>query len=179
MDEIIVPEDPGSAICDGAVRLHILKGTVQSRIAKKTYGISICRSAAEGDPAEFLVVDDDGKWMCYNSFYVFVREGWRVPLGHFVQKFYCPSLHRQKSIKIVLYSSVNRYPKFTSGEDGVVEHGSFEVDITEESRKMDKKRRISVTMCFGASLIGVTASRVNFGRSRAAEHGLSVVFQAC
>ena len=178
VDEIIVPEDPGSAICDGAVRLHVAKDAVQSRIAKKTYGISMCRSPVAGDPEDFLMLDDDGELACHNVFHVYVREGSRVPLGHSVERFIYPSEHWQRSIGIGLYSSVNRNPKFTSGEEGVVEEGSFVVDISEEALEMDKKRRISVTMCFGASLIGMRASRVNFGRSRDVEHGLSVVFQA-
>ena len=175
VDEIIVPEDPGSAICHGAVRLHIAKDTIQSRIAKKTYGIRIRRRAVGGEPAEFIFVDDDGELWCDNAFEVFVRKGSRVPLGHSVENVFSPMEQGQRSVDIELYSSVNRNPKFTRGEEGVVKEGSFEVDIS-EAKEMDKKRRISVRMCFGASLIGVTASRVNFGRSRAEEHGLSVVF---
>ena len=87
-----------------------------------------------------------------------------------------PSMHWQRSIDIVLYSSTKPNPKFTEGEGGVVKEGSFTVDISEGAMEMDKKRKILVTMCFGASLIGVKASRVNFGKCRAAEHGLSVVF---
>ena len=178
VEEIIVPEDPGSAICHGAVRLHIATDIIQSRIAKKTYGISICRSRVAGDPEDFLMLDDDGQMMCDNVFHVYVREGSRVPVGHSVEDFFSPSEHGQRSVDIELYSSVNRNPKFTRGEEGVVEEGRFEVDISEEAKEMDKKREISVSMCFGASLIRVDASRVNFGRSRAAEHGLSVVFHA-
>ena len=116
--------------------------------------------------------------MCKDTFHVFVREGSKVPLGHSVEHCFWPTVHGQKSMDIVLYSSSNPNPKFTSGEEGVVEEGRFEVDISEEATEMDKKRRISVTMCFGASLIGVAASRVNFGKTRGAEHGLSVVFHA-
>mgnify|MGYP006950767241 CR=1 FL=1 len=175
VDEIIVPEDPGSAICDGAVRLHIAKDTIQSRIAKKTYGISTSRQAVAGDPAEFLDVDDDGELICDETFDVYVREGSRVPLGHSVEHTFYPVYHGQREMSIDLYSSVKRNPKFTRGEEGVVEEGSFVVDIS-EAMEMDKRRQILVTMCFGASLIGVKASRVNFGKSRGAEHGLSVVF---
>ena len=178
VDEIIVPEDPGSAICHGAVRLHIANDLIQSRIAKKTYGISTTRSPVAGDPEDFLMLDDDGQMMCDNVFHVYVREGSRVPVGHSVEHGFFPIVHGQRSMKFVLYSSANRNPRFTSGERGVVEEGSFVVDMS-EGMEMDKERRVLVTMCFGASLIGVSASRVNFGRSRAAEHGLSVVFQAC
>ena len=150
---------------------------IQSRIAKKTYGVGIRRRAVEGDPAEFLIVDDDGESMCENAFDVFVQEGSRVPVGHSVEHYFWPTVHGQRSMKIVLYSSANRNPRFTSGERGVVEEGSFVVDMS-EGMEMDKERRVLVTMCFGASLIGVSASRVNFGTSRYAEHGLSVVFHA-
>mgnify|MGYP002775143192 CR=1 FL=1 len=179
VDEIIVPEDPGSAICHGAVRLHIANDLIQSRIAKKTYGISTTRSPVSGDPEKFLFVDDDGVWTCSNSFCIFVRKGSRICLGHSVENSVSPSMHWQRSIDIVLYSSTKPNPKFTEGEGGVVKEGSFTVDISEGAMEMDKKRKILVTMCFGASLIGVRASRVNFGRSRDVEHGLSVVFQAC
>ena len=177
VDEIIVPEDPGSAICHGAVRLHIANDLIQSRIAKKTYGIRTYRSAVAGDPEKFLFVDDDGVWTCSNSFCIFVRKGSRICLGHSVENSVSPSMHWQRSIDIVLYSSTKPNPKFTEGEGGVVKEGSFEVDIS-EAKEMDKKRRISVTMCFGASLIGVAASRENFGSTRGVEHGLSVVFHA-
>ena len=129
VDEIMVPEDPGSAICHGAVRLHIANDIIQSRIVKKTYGIRIRRRAVRGDPAEFVFVNDDGVLKCYNTFLIFVRKKATVPLGHSVKNSVSPSVHGQRSIDIVLYSSTKRNPKFMEGEDRVMKEGSFTVDI--------------------------------------------------
>lgn len=175
VEEIIIPEDPGSAICHGAVQLHMGNDIIQSRIAKRTYGISCRRGARIDDPPELVYVDDDGQRKCDCSFDVFVSAGDRVPLNESIKRTYQPSTHAARAITIELYSSTSMFPKFTT-ETEAEEEGSFKVDIS-EAMEMDKDRKVEVTMCFGASLIRVSARRVNFGKKGMEERGLSVTFR--
>lgn len=110
-----------------------------------------------------------------STFDVFVRAGDRVPLNESIKRIYHPAVHGQRALTIQLYSSTTMFPKFTT-ETEAEEEGSFGVDIS-EAMKMDKDREVEVTMCFGASLIRVSARRVNFGNKKGMEPALSVTFR--
>ncbi|MCO5601734.1 hypothetical protein L7F22_055858 [Adiantum nelumboides] len=174
VEEVIIPEDPGSAICHGAVLLHMRKDIIKSRIAKRTYGVRMCREVRRDDPLEFRYVNDDGILQCDNCMDVFVTVGSRVPFNESIRRSYCPNSHGQRTIRFELYSSPNKCVEYTNDVD-VVKEGSFTVDIS-EGVELDKSRSLDATMVFGGSLIQVSATRVNFGHA-AMEHGLSIAFE--
>ncbi|MCO5581955.1 hypothetical protein L7F22_035844 [Adiantum nelumboides] len=174
VEEIIIPDMPGRAICRGAVQLQVTKGYIKSRISKKTYGISSTRHARAGDPPELKFKNDDGDWMCDEVFSVFVRAGESVDINASQQKIYLPVRHGQRALSITLYSSSKVYPKYTTEPDAC-EEGCFEIDIS-HNMALDKKREVEVTMAFGDSLISVSAAPRNFG-DRQQQHGLFVTFE--
>ncbi|KAH7351858.1 hypothetical protein KP509_19G017500, partial [Ceratopteris richardii] len=173
--EIIIPTDPGRAICrPGAVELHLRKNFIKSRISKLSYGIGIRRPQEDDDPLDLIVVDDDGRPKCDKAMSVFVRAGEEVELGSSIEDSYFPSLHHQESMRIPLYSSPRTYPRYTNETDTKLE-GSFEIDMSDEM-ELDKSREIRVRMEFGDALLNVSALRSNFGTDEE-EHGLAVTFE--
>lgn len=176
VDEVIIPEDPGNAICNGAVQLHMSRDLIQSRIAKRTYGIESSRIAIPGDPREYLYVNDDGITMCKNNFNVFVRAGERVSYNKSIKKVFGPNRHRDRAMPFSLYSSPNMYPKYTTEHDAIKE-GSFVLD-TSKGLSLDKMRRVETSMYFGASTIHVTSQPLNFEKARKELPSMTTTFQA-
>ncbi|MCO5548964.1 hypothetical protein L7F22_002428 [Adiantum nelumboides] len=174
VEDVIVPEDPGSAICHGAALLHMKKDIIQSRISRRTYGIWFDRDRRDDDPLDLLYVDDDGNWKCKDCLDVFVKVGDRVFLNQSIKRSYVPIEHLQQNLCIGLYSSLEKYPKYTR-EVSVLHEGSFTMDIS-EGLELGKSRLLEVTMVFGSSLIDVSAERVNFGKA-GNEGGLLVEFE--
>ncbi|MCO5581952.1 hypothetical protein L7F22_035841 [Adiantum nelumboides] len=174
VEEIIIPDIPGRAICRGAVQLQVKKGYIKSRISKKTYGICTSRDANYDDPPELITVTDGGERTCGRIFSVFVRAGASVDINASEQNSYCPLQHGQRTLLFPLYSSPKVYPSYTSESDAR-EEGRFEIDISQDMA-LDMRREVEVTMLFGDSLISVSATRRNFG-DRQQQHALSVSFE--
>ncbi|KAH7427871.1 hypothetical protein KP509_10G064800 [Ceratopteris richardii] len=174
VDQIIIPTVAGRAICRGAVELHMKKNYIKSRISKLTYGVRIARDIESNDRPDLIFTDDDGRLMCHKVISVFVRTGEEVEIGRSIEESYCPVYHKQKSMRISLYSSPRVYPTYTDEFDAKKE-GSFLIDMS-ENMELDKERELKVTMRFGDALISLSAVRCNFG-SAEEEHGLAVTFQ--
>ncbi|KAH7445618.1 hypothetical protein KP509_01G017900 [Ceratopteris richardii] len=162
--EIIIPLDPGRAICRGAASLYMKRGYIESRISRRTYGICARRDFQVGDPIELEDIDDDGKRKCTRTFSVFVKKGAEVEVDSKAKRTYYPAFHGQQKIRFDLYSSPRTDPRYTTEEDAKKE-GSFEIDISRGKSK-GKEREIEVTMLFGDSVITVSAARKNFGKSK-------------
>ncbi|KAH7288835.1 hypothetical protein KP509_31G045700 [Ceratopteris richardii] len=144
VDQIIIPDEPGKAICHGAVLIHVKKLRISSRISRRSYGICTIRNAQEDDPVDLIVKCEDGKSKCTMVFSVFVRAGEEVLTGSTIKRIFNPAFLKQKSIKIDLFSSTKRYPKYTSEAEAQLE-GSFMIDISKGMRG-GRRREIEVTI---------------------------------
>ncbi|KAH7288833.1 hypothetical protein KP509_31G045500 [Ceratopteris richardii] len=155
VDQIIIPDEPGKAICHGAVLIHLKKLRISSRISRRSYGICTIRNAEEDDPVDLIIKGEDGKSKCTMVFSVFVRAGEQVLTGSTIKRIFNPTFRKQKSIRIDLYSSTKRYPKYTNEAEAQLE-GRFMIDIS-KGMIGGRRREIEVTMTFGDSLISVSA----------------------
>ncbi|KAH7283570.1 hypothetical protein KP509_34G014000 [Ceratopteris richardii] len=172
--QIILPIDPGRAICRGAVGLCMRRSYIQSRISRRTYGVCAARDAEDDDPEELIVENDNGERNCIMCFSVYIRKGEEVEMGQLIRKRFQPMRPTSREIKIIIYSSPREDPKYIV-EDDVMCEGSFEIDISSGlSQGVD--RVIEVTMVFGDSLINVSAIPLNFGTQEEHE-GLAVTFE--
>ncbi|KAH7296580.1 hypothetical protein KP509_26G029100 [Ceratopteris richardii] len=166
--EIVIPMDPGRAICRGAASLFMKRGYIHSRISRRTYGVCSRRDYQLGDPDELVEAGDDGKLKCNGTFSVFVKKGTMLDVGSMQKRTYYPAFHDQKKIQFDLYSSPKTNPRYITEADAKNE-GSFEIDISRGKSK-GKDREIEVTMVFGDSLINVSAAGKNFGKNKATEN---------
>ncbi|KAH6556362.1 hypothetical protein KP509_1Z185200 [Ceratopteris richardii] len=158
--QIIIPHDPGRAVCRGAVKLHMSKDYIQSRISKKTYGICAIRDAQKGDPENLIFINDEGRRKCRSAFSAFVQVGERICFGQETSRCFYSHTAAQLSLEFDVYSSPRRDPKYTIEADATRE-GSFDIDIS-CALHLGKRREVKVTMVFGDSLINVIAVPTNF-----------------
>ncbi|KAH7283572.1 hypothetical protein KP509_34G014100 [Ceratopteris richardii] len=175
MKHIILPMDPGRAICRGAVGLYMRRSYIQSRKSRRTYGIESARDAVSDDPSELVVKDHNGQRNCTKCFVPFVKKEEVLEIGHLIKKTFLPLSPSSKEIKIVVYSSPRELPKYVVEDDAQYE-GSFEVDIS-SGMSLGIQRQIEVRMIFGDSLITVNAVPLNFG-TREEQKGLVVRFDS-
>lgn len=158
--QIIRPPNPGSAVCQGAVQLAQNPTAIDSRICKKTYGFRAVEPFQQGlDPAEFGQYYD-GVLKCTNRFEVYLRKGDEVkPDDCFTRKFK-PIFDGQTLIELELYSSEEREPRYVVGES-VRREGIFVIDISGDMR-LEKDRRLNVSLFFGRTSLEIVAEGLNF-----------------
>jgi hypothetical protein len=161
VQRIISPPNPGSAVCQGAVALAMNPGAIISRIARKSYGVKVCRAFEEGDPAEYCTEVGNTR-KCDNRFCIYVEKGSQVAVDHCVTKTHVGLYPRQKDMPLVLYSSDDVSPRYTTGGSAEKE-GKLVIDVSNLSGGTDAKPRVSVSMYFGRSSIEMKAVALNFG----------------
>lgn len=157
---VVVPPNPGAAICHGALlqKLHPCK--ILSRIARRTYGVAILALFKPGiHPANRRLVLSNGEVRCNNVFSVFVRNGEAVDTSAVIKKRQIPMEATDKQIIVAVYSSESKSPTFVD-EPGVVLEGTITVDMPDT--KLGKKREVEICMAFGKTCIEVMAHGVNF-----------------
>jgi molecular chaperone DnaK (HSP70) len=168
--EIVSPPSPGSAVCQGAVALALNPGGIVSRIARKTYGVEILPDFEEGDdPAN--VCYDGGVKRCKNRFYSFVQKGTPVEVDQCITKQFYGTDVKNKAMTILLFSSDETSPRYTTGKSCVKE-GELVID-TSNSAKLKTKAEVTVSMYFGRSCIEVQAVAVNF-KDKAGVHQMQL-----
>jgi len=156
----ISPPNPGSAVCQGAVALALHPSAIDSRICKKTYGFHAVEPFEQGvDPPEFGLYYD-GVLKCNNRFEVYVRKGDHVKQEECISRLFKPIFDGQSSIELELYSSEERDPRYVVG-DSARREGTFVIDISGDMR-LEKDRRLKVSLFFGRSSIEIVAEGLNF-----------------
>jgi hypothetical protein len=156
VQHIVCPQNPGSAVCQGAVSLARNPDAIVSRISKKTYGTSVTlRFDSSIDPHQFLKVGSDGEQWCRNRFDAFVRKGSRVEVNKGVTKEYIPHSPNQTQMMFDLYSSTEQDPRYTEGPN-VTKEGAFAVTLPQNYGRNDKPV-FKFTMYFGRSSIELSA----------------------
>ncbi|KAG0604378.1 hypothetical protein M758_10G167700 [Ceratodon purpureus] len=158
--QILTPPDPGSAVCQGAVMLACNPDTVLSRVCKKTYGIQSNKKFDENvDLPKYRKVVD-GKSRCSKRFAVYARKGDKVEVDSCISKIFHPVYRGQKYLKLRLYSSCEMDPRYTSGVT-VRKEGKIEIDMSKDMR-LDRRRKVKVSIFFGGSSMEIKAEAMNF-----------------
>lgn len=151
---IVSPQNPGSAICQGAVSLARDPGAIFSRISKKTYGTSVTLRFDHGmDPHRLLKVDADGKEWCRNRFDAFVKKGSRVEVNQCITKQYSPHSPGQTQMLFDLYSSTEQNPRYI---EGAVKEGGFAVTLPQNYSRSNMPV-FNFSMYFGRSNVELRA----------------------
>jgi hypothetical protein len=125
---VLSPNEPGRAICDGAVTIGFFPDNILSRVSRRTYGIECCRNFQAGDP-EGLAEYMDGVKKCTKVFSVFVEVGSQVDMEYSVEDSYWPAVKDQSLMSIKVHSSESPTPRFTT-DTGVSLEDKFDVDIS-------------------------------------------------
>lgn len=147
------------AVVQGAA-IYCLDPTVfTERTSRKTYGMGVALLSRPEDPERFRFINKENGSEHTSSFHVFVRNGEQVATDSEIVHSFSPLYSNQTTALITLLSSTKKNPKFEK-EDGVVEEGSFIIQMPDTS--LGKNRSFNVTMRFGTTSIEVTAEGRNF-----------------
>lgn len=135
---IILQEDPGTAVLKGAVLFGYKSDYISSRVARYTYGISVTTDFNENKHAKHRKVSVEGKDKCENVFGPFMKVNTFIPLGHEVEKQYFTNEKFQKSCLYRVFYTNNENVMYID-EDDCNPLGEFSLDIlnpTEHFREM-------------------------------------------
>ena len=166
---VVSPDEPGRAICDGAVSIGFFPDNILSRIARRTYGITIYEDFRTGVDPEHLAEYIGGVKYCNEVFSIFVKVGSTVDMDFSKEEFFFPVESSQTKISIEVVSSQSPSPEYTTNS-GVTLEGKFVVDISSSLHMSEEKRKILVSMFFGHSSIEVKAQPSHLvGTSEGAE----------
>ena len=163
--DVIVPPNPGAAVRQGATLFALHPHPVQSRVARRLYGITVARSFVKTDPPSKKTVFNFPTGptfcdaLCNDSFFLFVEIGDEVGVDTCVEHIVGPCYAKQTEALIELCSSRTR-PRYTT-DAGVVKEGSFLCPMEDTSRGLDRK--LVVSIYFGRACVELRARGVNFG----------------
>lgn len=160
---IVNPNDPGGAICTGAVLMGVNPPKIVSRIARKGYGLA---TNVQFDPRLHPISkrwkDDANRYMCRDIYDVYVNLGDEVQVDSTKCFVYLPTAKKSGTITFRVFSSSTPVAPMFITDDGVSLVGSFEMDIS-DGLKLGRRREVEVMMHFGESTIQVQGRRLNFG----------------
>ena len=157
--QLVVPEDPGFAIIQGAVQYGPLKA-IASRTSYATYGIDYPRPFRDGDdPNKKIWSKKHQSYYCMNTFSVFVTRGQKLNPAAPYTHTYSPMRLGQTSVTIVIYATDAENPKYAT-DPGCVRIGTLSIDIVSlpaGATAADDNRKVTVKMDFSGPEIFVTA----------------------
>lgn len=162
VETIVVPDEPGAAICCGAVQYGIYGADViMSRMSKKTYGIATARYFRLTDPHHLMFQDENGESFCRGVFSVYIKKDEEVALEKRVSHTFHSISKSQVEMSISLFSTSDANPAYVS-DRGVTKEGNFLVTFPSQN-ELGEVPQVLVSMFFGRTLIEVEAEGLNFG----------------
>ena len=157
---MVIPNDAGIAVVQGAVIFGKRPTKITQRVVSKTYDVDCCRDFIKGVHPEDSKFIANGKEMCSDVFNCFVKENEVVQLGQRIRTMYRPLYPNEKKIKYSFYASSNPNTLMVT-EEGVTRIGSVVLLSPETWRGLD--RELEVSLFFGGTEITATARDVTSG----------------
>eukprot|EP00026_Physarum_polycephalum_P005643 Phypoly_transcript_05678.p2 GENE.Phypoly_transcript_05678~~Phypoly_transcript_05678.p2 ORF type:complete len:279 (+),score=35.06 Phypoly_transcript_05678:1062-1898(+) len=154
--KVVIPNNPGMAIVEGAVHFGLNPNSIFSRYSACTYGIRTMEQFRLGvDPIENLVLVD-GVGYCKNVFLPFVKVNERIKLAQEVEHSFAPVCKGQKLASIPLFASKDVDCKYITPEMQEIGKLNLEIPADEDVTQLN----IKVTMQFGGTEIKARAEHV-------------------
>ena len=151
--KVLIPDDPALAVLKGAVMFGWRPDYITSRIARKSYGVSVTRAF---DPSKHKIANKvrrNNMDLCIRCFDPFIHKNAPVELDSCVHKIYRPLQANDTEIVASLFSSDLENPVYTD-EDDTRQIGSLRVFSPNTSEGIDRK--FDVSFYFGKTEIKVT-----------------------
>lgn len=153
--KILIPNDPGIAVVQGATMFGQKTTTVSSRIMATTYGFSGWSNFDPEihDPQKKVIVE--GVEKCKDLFNVIVKENEVVKVGDTKRVIRHPIYSDQKAALIEFYTSTDPNVKYTTDSTVGPSIGKMVVDSPDTSK--GTSREIELCIFFGGTEIKATA----------------------
>jgi len=154
--KVVIPNNPGMAVVEGAVHFGMNPSTIYSRCSAFTYGIRTMEQFRLGiDPIENLVLID-GVGYCKNVFLPFVKANQRIKMSHDIEHSFAPVCRGQHLVSIPFFASKDPDCKYVTPDMHQIGRLNLEIPLDEDVSKLN----IKVKMSFGGTEIKVRAEHV-------------------
>eukprot|EP00026_Physarum_polycephalum_P011233 Phypoly_transcript_11440.p1 GENE.Phypoly_transcript_11440~~Phypoly_transcript_11440.p1 ORF type:complete len:238 (+),score=18.79 Phypoly_transcript_11440:2-715(+) len=151
--KIVLPNNPGMAIAEGAVYFGLNPKVIASRHSSYTYGIKVVGKFQEGVHPLHKKKKIDDEWYCSDLFLSLVTVNQKVMLNHQVTTFAGRVSKVTDSVRIPLYCTKEEKVSYITPEMRLLGELVLEVPLDEELGTMN----IKITMVFGGTEIAVQA----------------------
>ncbi|KAL3859668.1 hypothetical protein ACJMK2_009876 [Sinanodonta woodiana] len=151
--KVIIPQDAGISIVNGAVIFGRFPEKFQSRILRYTYGVKVTPEFEEGKHPESKKFYVDGKTRCEGVFSPFITMDTEVKRGHQVTQLYGTAVEFQRDLKLAVYTSREKTPKFIT-DPGCQLLGDLDIIIPNPTKE---ERTLIATFIFGDTEMKVVA----------------------
>ena len=160
---VIIPNEPGTAVLQGAVMFGHDPSIIAERRCRFTYGIkTIVIHNEKLHKASKRFSDEDGVTRAKDIFDVHVKIGQNVKSGAFQHSVqYIPLRKDQKALMFQLYASPRSDPQYTD-EDDCTEINSRSIDISDLKGTISDKA-VDVSLSFSGPLITLKAVKQQSG----------------
>ncbi|QXJ21950.1 hypothetical protein AGRA3207_002867 [Actinomadura graeca] len=160
--EVLVAEDPATAVLFGAVHFCYDPDAIRSRRSRYTIGLAVCKDFRHGvDPADSQVTGDDGL-KCNTRFDRIVIADESVEVNEERVRNYFPISKDQRELGLRLFSSLEDDPEYAT-EETCKKLGEITVDISESEGKERGERPIRIYLSFGGNETRVRAENPRTG----------------
>lgn len=151
---LVIPEEPGLAVLKGAVLFGHHPTTIQSRIARLTYGVSMHLNFKNGKHDPNKKVNIGGVWKCKDIFSKHVERGQTLNFGEVNnEQYYTPLEGKQKQMALNIYTSTEKDPCYVTDSDSTF-LGQLMVDVP---NLPGGSKKVWVRMIFGGTEMQVEA----------------------
>ncbi|XP_053402665.1 heat shock 70 kDa protein 12A-like [Mercenaria mercenaria] len=150
--KVLIPQQAGIAVLNGAVLFGRMPEVVTSRVIRYTYGVKIVRKFQKGKDPENKKIPGDPT-QCFDAFKPFMKEGTSVERGHKVIQAYSTSRPFQDEMGVNVYTASGFVPEFVT-EDGCRLLGTLRVKVPDPSAKT---RKLVVIFRFGSTTLAMLA----------------------
>ncbi|KAL3881736.1 hypothetical protein ACJMK2_028132 [Sinanodonta woodiana] len=160
--DVLVVENPGSAVLEGAVGVGHNPKVIESRRSAYTYGIETMKHFKEGfhNPTKAEIID--GERLCGDIFCKFVKINEVVKINQTtVTKSFNPTYLGQTSMLLSVYRSTSENPRYVT-EPRCEKIGDIVVKMPDTTGEKDRK--IEVSISFGETELRVEATDKTTGR---------------
>ena len=160
---VIIPNEPGSAVLQGAVIFGHDPSVIAERRCRYTYGIGVATVFDDKlHKVSKRFTGEDGTTRAKDVFSVHVKVGQNVKSGVYQPALrYTPLRKDQKSLLLPLYASPRPDPLYID-EDDCKEINSRSIDISELQGAISDKV-VEVSLCFSEPLITIRAEKQQTG----------------
>lgn len=165
--KILIPQQAGIAVLNGAVLFGRMPEVVTTRVIRYTYGVRVSRLFQPGVDPESKRNPDDPTY-CLDAFEPFMEEGSSVERGHKVMRVYTTSRPNQENMAVQVFTASGFIPKFVT-DHGCNLLGTLTVQVPNPSAD---ERHLIVLFRFGSTTLSMVAIEKESKKTCATEFDL-------
>ncbi|KAJ3097133.1 hypothetical protein HDU97_005135 [Phlyctochytrium planicorne] len=142
--EVVIPDDPGTAVVIGAVMMANSPERIKERIAPASYGTGICTAFKEGIHPENLKINTDRGVRCNMVAEWFVNIGDKIPFGMAITKPFVSGSRDRTTMGFTVFECREAGVLYTEDTSKVKRLGFLESEKIEGTIMFDKGCKFTI-----------------------------------